>query len=95
MAKFQWEGTTRAGEKRKGVMEAESASIAEERLRSDGLQNMRVKREGGININIQGGLAGIAGGIQGGLAGINVGINVAGGGLNKFGIMCGGSAQGF
>jgi type IV pilus assembly protein PilC len=54
MAKFLWEGTTRAGEKRKGVMEAESASIAEERLRSDGLSNMRVKKEGGFgDINIQ------------------------------------------
>ena len=54
MAKFLWEGTTRAGDKRKGVMEAESASIAEERLRSDGLSNMRVKKEGGFgDINIQ------------------------------------------
>lgn len=54
MAKFLWEGTTRAGEKRKGVMEAESASIAEERLRSDGLSNMRVKKEGGFgDISIQ------------------------------------------
>jgi type IV pilus assembly protein PilC len=53
MAKFQWEGTTRAGEKRKGVIEAESANAAEERLRGDGLSNMRVKREGGLNINIQ------------------------------------------
>ena len=62
MAKFLWEGTTRAGEKRKGVMEAESASIAEERLRGDGLSNgcstnglsnMRVKKEGGFgDINI-------------------------------------------
>ena len=55
MAKFLWEGTTRAGEKRKGVMEAESASIAEERLRSDGLSNMRVKKEGGFgDINLFG-----------------------------------------
>ena len=53
MAKFLWEGTTRAGEKRKGVMEAESASIAEERLRGDGLSNMRVKKEGGFgDINL-------------------------------------------
>ncbi|HEY0250966.1 MAG TPA: type II secretion system F family protein, partial [Kofleriaceae bacterium] len=54
MAKFQWEGTTRAGEKRKGVIEAESASSAEERLRSDGLSNMRVRKEGGLgDIQIQ------------------------------------------
>ncbi len=48
MAKFQWEGTTRAGEKRKGVIEADSAAVVEERLRGDGLSNMRVRREGGL-----------------------------------------------
>jgi type IV pilus assembly protein PilC len=53
MAKFQWEGTTRAGEKRKGVIEADTAAAVEERLRGDGLSNMRVKREGGLNVNIQ------------------------------------------
>jgi type IV pilus assembly protein PilC len=53
MAKFQWEGTTRAGEKRRGVLEAPTAAAAEERLRGDGLTNMRVRREGGLNINIQ------------------------------------------
>src|SRR4051812_46334023 len=53
MPKFQWEGTTRTGEKRKGVIEAESAGAVEERLRGDGLQNMKVKREGGFNVNIQ------------------------------------------
>jgi type IV pilus assembly protein PilC len=53
MAKFQWEGTTRAGEKRKGVIEADSAAAAEERLRGD-LSNLRVKREGGLgDIQIQ------------------------------------------
>jgi len=54
MAKFQWEGTTRAGEKRKGVIEADSAAIVEERLRGDGLSNMRVRKEGGFgDIQIQ------------------------------------------
>jgi len=53
MAKFQWEGTTRAGEKRKGVMAAESATEVEQRLRSDGLNVERVRREGGLNIEIQ------------------------------------------
>ncbi len=48
MAKFQWEGTTRAGEKRKGVMEAASGSEVEQRLRGDGLTVGRVKREGGL-----------------------------------------------
>lgn len=54
MAKFQWEGTTRAGEKRRGVIEADSAAIVEERLRGDGMSNMRVRREGGLgDIQIQ------------------------------------------
>ena len=53
MAKFQWEGTTRAGEKRRGVIEAETAGAAEDRLKGDGLSNMRVRREGGLNVNLQ------------------------------------------
>jgi type IV pilus assembly protein PilC len=52
MAKFQWEATTRAGEKRKGMVEADSAAAAEERLRGEGLANPRVRREGGLNLNI-------------------------------------------
>jgi type IV pilus assembly protein PilC len=45
MAKFQWEATTRSGEKRKGAMEAETAAQVESRLRSDGLTIDRVKKE--------------------------------------------------
>jgi len=45
MAKFQWEATTRSGEKRKGVMEADSYEVVENRLRSDGLVVTRVKKE--------------------------------------------------
>jgi len=45
MAKFQWEATTRQGEKKKGLMEAETAEIVENRLRNDGLQVGRVKRQ--------------------------------------------------
>ena len=45
MAKFQWEATTRAGEKRKGAMEAETAEIVENRLRGDGMTIGRVKKE--------------------------------------------------
>ena len=45
MAKFQWEATTRLGEKKRGVMEAESADIVESRLRSDGLNISRIKKE--------------------------------------------------
>jgi type IV pilus assembly protein PilC len=54
MAKFSWEGTTRAGEKRRGVMEAENRSIVEERLRGDNIAIQSVKREGGLgDIQIQ------------------------------------------
>jgi len=45
MAKFQWEATTRAGDKRKGVMEAETIDIVENRLRGDGMTIGRVKKE--------------------------------------------------
>jgi len=45
MAKFQWEATTRQGEKKKGLMEAETAEIVENRLRNDGMQVGRVKRQ--------------------------------------------------
>ena len=45
MAKFQWEATTRLGEKKRGIMEAESADLVENRLRSDGLSVTRVKKE--------------------------------------------------
>jgi type IV pilus assembly protein PilC len=45
MAKFQWEATTRNGEKRRGVMDAEAASQVEARLRGDGLTIDRVKKE--------------------------------------------------
>jgi type IV pilus assembly protein PilC len=54
MAKFSWEGTTRAGEKRRGVMEADSRAILEERLRGDNINIQSVRREGGLgDINIQ------------------------------------------
>jgi type IV pilus assembly protein PilC len=45
MAKFQWEATTRSGEKKRGAMEAETAAQVESRLRSDGLTIDRVKKE--------------------------------------------------
>jgi type IV pilus assembly protein PilC len=45
MAKFQWEGTTRAGEKRKGVIEADSAEAVEKRLQGDGVTIQRVKKQ--------------------------------------------------
>src|SRR5512146_2750331 len=48
MAKFSWEGTTRAGEKRRGVIEADTRGEVEERLRGDGVTNLAVKRQGGL-----------------------------------------------
>jgi type IV pilus assembly protein PilC len=45
MAKFQWEATTRTGDRRKGAMEAESAEVVENRLRGDGMTIHRVKKE--------------------------------------------------
>ena len=43
--KFQWEATTRNGEKKRGVIEAESQAQVEARLRGDGLTIDRVRRE--------------------------------------------------
>ncbi len=45
MAKFQWEAATRAGEPRKGVMEAADAEAVEARLKGEGLSIKKVKRE--------------------------------------------------
>lgn len=53
MARFAWEGTTRAGEKRRGVIEADSRAIVEERLRGDNIAITKIGREGGLgDINI-------------------------------------------
>ena len=58
MAKFQWEATTRLGEKKRGVIEADSADVVENRLRSDGLNVTRVRKEARqINIVIGSGVA--------------------------------------
>src|SRR5437868_4514138 len=57
MAKFQWEATNRAGERRRGTMEADSAMQVEARLRSDGLTIDRVRKESiGIQITIGSGV---------------------------------------
>src|SRR4051812_17630800 len=54
MAKFQWEATTRAGDKRRGTMEAVSAAEVEGRLRGDGMTVGKVKKDGGFgNIPLQ------------------------------------------
>jgi len=52
MAKFEWEAVNRNNEKRKGVMEADSAETVETRLRNDGLNVQRVRKEA-IQISIQ------------------------------------------
>ncbi len=57
MAKFQWEATTRTGDKRKGAMEADNAEIVENRLRADGMTINRVKKEPkAINISFGSGV---------------------------------------
>jgi type IV pilus assembly protein PilC len=55
MAKFQWEATTRTGEKKRGATEADSAAQVESRLRSDGLTIDRIRRES-IQITIGSGV---------------------------------------
>jgi type IV pilus assembly protein PilC len=58
MPKFQWEGTTRSGERKRGAMEAGSREIVEQRLRSDGLVVTRVARESSaMNITIGSGVS--------------------------------------
>ena len=47
MAKFQWEATTRTGDKRRGAMEAPSAGDVEARLRGEGLTIGKIKKGGG------------------------------------------------
>src|SRR5688572_26583887 len=44
MAKFQWEGVTRAGELRRGVIEAVSEEAVMTRLRADQVTPRKVKR---------------------------------------------------
>jgi type IV pilus assembly protein PilC len=57
MAKFQWEATTRTGEKRRGAMESDTAAQVEARLRGDGLTVDRVKKEAaGIQITFGSGV---------------------------------------
>ena len=45
MARFQWQGTTRSGERKRGVMEAETREVVEARLRGDGLIVNRIVKE--------------------------------------------------
>jgi type IV pilus assembly protein PilC len=52
MAKFQWEGTSRTGDKRRGLIEAASQAEAEASLRNQGLTVTRLRKDGGLSINI-------------------------------------------
>ena len=45
MARYQWEATTRAGEVKKGVVEAADETSVDARLRTEGLTPKRIKRE--------------------------------------------------
>ena len=44
MAKYNWEGKTRAGEARKGSMEAADEQAVHERLRTEGITPTKVKK---------------------------------------------------
>src|SRR5688572_28350079 len=53
MAKFVWEGTTRAGESRRGTIEAPDETAAANRLRADQITVKKVKKQrADINIKI-------------------------------------------
>jgi type IV pilus assembly protein PilC len=53
MAKFQWEATTRAGEVRRGVIEAADEAAVQNRLRADQLTPRKVKKQSmGIQLSI-------------------------------------------
>jgi len=45
MAKFQWEATTRSGEVRKGVVEANDEAAVQNRLRADQLTPRKIKKQ--------------------------------------------------
>ena len=53
MPKFSWEGVTRNGDVKKGVMEAQSQEAVENRLRNDNITPKKIRRSlGDINITI-------------------------------------------
>ena len=47
MAEFAWEARARTGEVRKGVMEADDKEAVNERLQSQHLNPVKVKKKGG------------------------------------------------
>ena len=53
MAKFRWEGTTRGGDVRRGVLEAVSEEAVMNRLRADQITPRKVRKQGGeINLKL-------------------------------------------
>ena len=58
MARFNWEGTTRNGERRRGTMEADNRDVVATRLRNDGVTIIRIARESSVlNITIGSGVS--------------------------------------
>jgi type IV pilus assembly protein PilC len=57
MARFQWQGTTRSGERKRGAMEAETREIVEARLRNDGLIVNRIAKEAAAPITFGSGVS--------------------------------------
>src|SRR5688572_8390976 len=58
MAKYAWEGTTRTGESRRGVVEAPDEAAVVNRLRADQITIKRVKKQAReIHISIGSGVA--------------------------------------
>jgi type IV pilus assembly protein PilC len=57
MAKFAWQATTKSGEVKKGVLEADDVEAVENRLRGEGMTPTRVRRQlGDIQFSFGGGV---------------------------------------
>src|SRR6478736_3293138 len=56
MADFVWEARSRTGELRKGVMEADSQTAVETRLKQQQLNPVKVRKRGGFNFSFGGGV---------------------------------------
>ncbi len=52
MAKYQWEGTTRAGEPRRGIMEAADDDAVAAKLRSIGVAPTKIKKAAGRQLSL-------------------------------------------
>ncbi|MEZ4298110.1 MAG: type II secretion system F family protein [Polyangiaceae bacterium] len=52
MAEFVWEARGRAGEVKRGTMEAENEAAVQNRLRAQQLNPTKVKKKGGLNLSV-------------------------------------------